>query len=257
MSEPTNTNTLHAWRGGAVLFDLFGTLVHFAPRVPAVEVAGAPWRSAMRWLQEAAAQELPEVPFDDLLATLMLVTEEIVRRRPPEYREVPSRERFRRALVRLGVAAAQAPTLAERLSLAHMDHLASLTVLPEGHDAVLRILAARYRLGLVSNFDHGATAHRILAAHGLASFFKATVISEEFGRRKPHPAIFQEALRLLGVGPADAVFVGDSIDDDVVGAQGARLPAVWVNAKGASLPADVQPPLGVITQLTELPALLQ
>jgi len=254
MSDSTETFT---WRGRAVLFDLFGTVVHFAPRVPTVEVAGASWRSAMGWLQEAAARELPEVQFDELLGMLMRVTEEIVRERRPEYCEVPSRERFRRALLGVGIAAPQAPALAERLSLAHMDHLASLTVLPEGHAAVLQTLATRYRLGLVSNFDHGATARRILAAHGIAHFFEATVISDEFGRRKPHPAIFAEALRVLEVAPAETVFVGDSIHDDVIGAQDAQLPAVWVNAKREPLPAGVPPPLWVIERLAELPELLQ
>ena len=40
------------WRGRALLFDLFGTVVLFAPRVPKVEVAGTAWRSTMGWLRE-------------------------------------------------------------------------------------------------------------------------------------------------------------------------------------------------------------
>src|SRR5262245_47769774 len=94
----------------AVLFDLFGTVVHFAPQVPVIEVAGTAWRSTMGWLREAAASELPQVPFDDLLPALLQVTEEIVRQRPPEYFEVPSRERFRRALLRLGIDGSDAPS---------------------------------------------------------------------------------------------------------------------------------------------------
>src|SRR5512139_2326192 len=100
----------------AILFDLFGTVVHFAARVPTVEAASSQWRAAMQWLQEAAARDLPQVAFEDLLTTLMQVTQEIVRQRPPEYREVPSRERFRRALVQLGIDAISAPAVAERLS---------------------------------------------------------------------------------------------------------------------------------------------
>jgi len=240
----------------ALLFDLFGTVVHFAPRVPRVEIAGTPWRSTMHWLRDAAACELPAVPFDDLLATLMAVTEEIVRERPPEYREVPSRERFRRALVRLGVATAHAPALAERLSVAHMAHLASQTVVPVGHAAVLQGLARRYRLALVSNFDHAPTARRILADHGIAQFFDPIVISDEFGRRKPHPAIFAAALKVVGVRAEEALFIGDSAGDDVVGAHSARVRVVWLNATRDPLPRDVPQPDHMIGQLTELPDLL-
>src|SRR6266481_2379021 len=102
-------------RPSAVLFDLFGTVVHFAAQVPIVEVAGTRWHSTMQWLRATAERELPDVPFADLLATLLAVTEEIVRQRPPEYREVPSRERFRRAMLRLGIDAREAPAFAERL----------------------------------------------------------------------------------------------------------------------------------------------
>ncbi len=244
-------------RPHALLFDLFGTVVQFAPRVPTVEVAGTVWRTTMGWLRDTAERELPLLPFDALLPALMQVTEQIVRQRPPEYFEVPSRERFRRALLRVGVAAAQAPAVAERLSLAHMEHLASMTLLPPEHTPLLERLAARYPLALVSNFDHASTAHRILDMHGIAGFFVTSLISEEFGRRKPHPAIFGAALRGVGVSARDALFIGDSIADDVVGAHNAGLPVVWLNGKQEALPAGTQPPAHIITRLTDLSAVLE
>ncbi len=239
-----------------VLFDLFGTVVHFAPQVPTAQVGGSQWRSAMGWLRDAAEAELPYVPFDDLLASLLHVTEEIVRQRPPQYREVPSRERFRRALTRCGLDDAEAGVVAERLSLVHMSHLASRTVLPAGHAALLTALAASHRLGLVSNFDHAPTARRILAVHGIAAFFEVVVISDEFGRRKPHPSIFAAALQGMGVNAAQALFVGDSVSDDVVGAHNAQLAVAWLNPKAEPLPPGTPPPQHVLGRLDELIALL-
>jgi HAD superfamily hydrolase (TIGR01549 family) len=243
-------------RPRALLFDLFGTVVHFAPQVPTVQVGGTHWRSTMNWLRETVARELPQVGFDEMLGTLMGVTEELVRQRPPEYFEVPSRERFRRALARLGVEAQCAPDMAERLSLAHMAQLASMTTLPAEHVDLLRSLAVRYPLGLVSNFDHAPTARRILAEHGLADCFDPVVISDEFGRRKPHPAIFAAALDCMGVSSAHALFIGDSVGDDVIGAHNAGLPVVWLNVKGEPLPPGVPAPDHIIAQLTDLQVLL-
>jgi len=240
----------------ALLFDLFGTVVQFKPQVPTVEVAGTAWHSAMGWLRETAEHELPHVAFDDLLPALMRVTEEIVRARPPDYLEVPSRERFRRALLRVGIAGEEASAVAERLSLAHMAHLASMTVLPAAHVPLLNDFARRYQLALVSNFDHGPTARRVLSNHGIAAFFPTTVISAEFGRRKPHPAIFEAALLGAGVSAGDALFIGDSIGDDVFGAHHAGVPVVWLNAKNAPLPSDTPAPHHMIAQLTDLPAVL-
>ena len=43
---------------------------------------------------------------------------------------------------------------------------------------------------------------------------------------KPDPAIFRAALERLGVAPADAIHVGDSVEHDVAGARAAGLEAV-------------------------------
>jgi HAD superfamily hydrolase (TIGR01549 family) len=245
------------WRGGAILLDLFGTVVHFVPHVPTVEVAGTRWRSTMGWLQDAAARELPGVAFDDLLGALMRVTEDIVRARHPEYREVTSCERFRRALEVLGVEAAERTAAAERLSAVHMQHLASMTVLPAGHTELLADLARRYRLGIVSNFDHAPTAQRILAMHAVAQFFDVVLISDACGRRKPHPEIFTTSLDAIGTTADDALFVGDNLHEDVAGARAAGLATVWINAKNETVPPDIAHPDHTITQLIELAAIVR
>src|SRR5262245_5747578 len=91
----------------AVLFDLFGTVVHFAR---------GPNTTPLEWLHAVLERELPEVRSEAVLVALREVSDELVRARPPEYVEVPSRERFRRALVRAGVDSARAAAVAEPLS---------------------------------------------------------------------------------------------------------------------------------------------
>jgi HAD superfamily hydrolase (TIGR01549 family) len=239
----------------SLLFDLFGTVVLFKPRIPTLEVGDQRWRTTMGWLRETAEAELAGVAFEDFLAALLAVTQELTRGRAPEYREVPSRQRFRRALAKVGVDGAGAADLAERLSQVHMQHLASQTMLPAEHREILERLRQRYRLALVSNFDHAATARRILVDHGIADFFDPIVISDELGRRKPHPAIFQAALDGLGCSAAEALFIGDSIGDDVVGARNSGLRVVWINAANESLPEGAPTPDFVVERLSELAAL--
>jgi putative hydrolase of the HAD superfamily len=72
---------------------------------------------------------------------------------------------------------------------------------------------------------------------------------------KPHPSIFEAALMTVGVSPADAVMVGDSLAHDIEGARQLGMRAVLVTRAGLPLegcPADVP----VIRSLRELPALL-
>ncbi len=157
----------------AVVFDLFGTLVHFRGRPD----------PRFEWLREPFAAVTDPAAFDDFREALRAVSMDIIAGREPEHREVLSRDRFARALSRIGADA----SAAEALSTAHMGHLAGFTDLPDGHLDVVATLADRYRVGLVSNFDHAPTARAVLARHGLDRHLAVTVISAEFGWRKPHP----------------------------------------------------------------------
>ena len=96
-----------------------------------------------------------------------------------------------------------------------------------------------------------------LARHGLDRILTTAVISIDLGRRKPHPAIFREALRRLDASAESALFVGDSLDDDIAGARSAGIDGAWVNWSGAALPAEAVPPTFVLRSLTELRGVLQ
>jgi HAD superfamily hydrolase (TIGR01662 family) len=124
---------------------------------------------------------------------------------------------------------------------------------------VLRTLADRgIRLGLISN------SHRCLASFQshfeLEGLVSAALSSSVHGYLKPHPSIFQAALGLLGVEPAAAVMVGDSLGQDIAGARGVGMRAVLVR-RGATGPdggaaSDEFTDVPVINSLRDLPPLL-
>lgn len=239
-----------------ILFDLFGTVVHFTARVPTIEVGGGPRRSTLEWLREPVARILPEIEFSRLLEAVAATTMEIAANRPPDYFEVASATRFDRSLRRLGVAPASAESVGIELSEIHMRNLAAMTEVRLTTVDTLLMLKQRFRLGLISNFDHQATAERILAMHGLSSYFESVTISAGFGRRKPHPSIFEHSMRTLGASPAMTLFVGDSVEDDVAGSKRAGLQVVWLNADGRPSPTDAPRADHIIGSLRELPDLL-
>ena len=91
---------------------------------------------------------------------------------------------------------------------------------------------------------------------GIDRLVDFVLVSEEFGVAKPDPQIFREALRLAGVRPEEAIFVGDSAEFDMAGAQAAGIPTVWVNRDQCPWTLPDPPPTRQIRTLAELPQLL-
>jgi putative hydrolase of the HAD superfamily len=106
-----------------------------------------------------------------------------------------------------------------------------------------------HRLVVVSNWD--CSLADWLRGAGLLEHVDAVVTSAEVGVAKPGRAIFEHALELAGARPAEAVHVGDSLENDVAGALAAGIRPVLV-ARDGSPPAGVE----TIRSLTELPSLL-
>ncbi|MFI5396687.1 MAG: HAD family hydrolase [Candidatus Binatia bacterium] len=91
---------------------------------------------------------------------------------------------------------------------------------------VLDRLRHRVALGVISNFY--GNVHRILEEAGLAPLLATVIDSGVVGFRKPDPEIFALALRQIGCTPAEALYVGDSFEKDIVGAHMAGLRTAWL-----------------------------
>ena len=82
----------------------------------------------------------------------------------------------------------------------------------------------QYKLGVISNSD--GSIEKLLTDCGLAKYFDTIVDSSVFGVRKPDAKIFEFALKEIKANPGESLFVGDSYEIDVLGAENAGLTAV-------------------------------
>ena len=87
------------------------------------------------------------------------------------------------------------------------------------------------KTGVVSNADHGHLTSA-LATNDLV--FEVVVSSESARCYKPNADIFFEALQQFDCKPEDALYVGDSQEDDIVGARRAGLKIAWLNRDGVA-----------------------
>ncbi|HET7263672.1 MAG TPA: HAD-IA family hydrolase [bacterium] len=106
-----------------------------------------------------------------------------------------------------------------------------------GVPAVLDALGARgYLLGIVTS-KRRATTGAAVRAFGLDRWCRAIVVDEDVSRHKPDPEPVTLGARLLGVAPAEALMVGDSVED-MAAARGAGAgagAALWGTMRRAEL----------------------
>jgi len=222
----------------AIIFDLDNTLTDF-----------------MR-MKEAAI----EAGIDGMLdAGLVLAKDEIRRRIWEVYRQegIEYQQVFDRVL---DVEGAIDPKILAAGIVAYRRARASTLVLyPHVQYTLLELVKRGLSLAVVSDAPR-AQAWLRLASLQLHNLFDHVVTFEDTGKRKPSPEPFQKALDLLGVGPGEALMVGDWAERDMVGASQLGIRTVFARygdtfgtqESGADFElADIMDLLGIVDQLNE------
>jgi putative hydrolase of the HAD superfamily len=228
----------------AVIFDWGGTLTTSALATADLDDL---WRLAARRLDPAHE--------DALVAALRAVDGRFWERTTTTYESWHLADILAAASLELGLDVTDA--VLEEAATHHLDGWT--THIHHDPDAVpvLRELRARgLPIGLLSNTNWPRAFHeRFLERDGLAELIDARLYTSDLGYVKPHPSVFHDALRAVGVeDPSRAVFVGDRPYDDIYGAQGAGLRTV--QRRVAGIPHfDVEPDATIDT-LPELVALI-
>lgn len=103
-------------------------------------------------------------------------------------------------------------------------------ILPGTREALERIRGT-YATAVISNSD--GKIEDVLRRRGIADCFQSITDSGIVGHEKPHPAVFQAALRAMQAPPAASLYVGDVYSVDYVGAREAGMQAVLFDVAGA------------------------
>jgi len=94
---------------------------------------------------------------------------------------------------------------------------------------VLDELKEKYKLLLLTNGSPDLQNTKLTITPELTPYFEHIVISGDFGRGKPDPAIFEHALSLISLHKDEVIMVGDNLMTDILGANRAGINSVWIN----------------------------
>jgi FMN phosphatase YigB (HAD superfamily) len=206
---------------GAILFDFGGTLdcpshwldrflAHY--RTAGLELDRATLDRAFSAATSFAYQTTDRMRDLDLTATIRY----LVHHQLASLRETNAN--LRSAVDAIGVEHAEASISA--------SFAAESRVGLEASRVVLRSLAERFQLAIVSNFY--GNLDRILDESGLLPLLTYVADSSRLGSFKPDHAIFEATLQALAVRPDRALMVGDSLTKDCLPAQDLGLHTAWL-----------------------------
>ena len=127
---------------------------------------------------------------------------------------------------------------------------------PDVRSCLAELTTAGFAVAIAGN----QPAQRSAELAGLDLGVEMITTSTELGSEKPDATFFDAVLRWLDVEePGDVLYVGDRVDNDVLGSLGAGMQACWVR-RGPwghlqELPDELDPAI-VVEGLGELPTLL-
>lgn len=102
----------------------------------------------------------------------------------------------------------------------------------------LRLSIPGVRFGLITNGELEHQAQKVDAV-GLRPYIEHLIASGELGVAKPDARIFHHACSRFDVAPSSAVYVGDRLHTDAIGAATAGLTGVWLDRNGSATDEDV------------------
>ncbi|MEM0449790.1 MAG: HAD family hydrolase [Methanomassiliicoccales archaeon] len=222
----------------AVLFDLGHTLISYhndwrepekravtevARRVDAASPQGVDWEEVARYLLELLEQGRK------------LKLEKHV--------EIPLTDVLDKCFKRYGVSGDD-ELMQQSLEEFYAVLLEHREEIPGTQEMLQFVKDSGYSIGLVSDVAWGLPSYfpqRDMRHYRLDQYFDDMVFSTDVGLRKPHPKIFKIALSNLGASASEAIFVGNNLQADILGALNVGMTAILKESNFYTHDDDITP----------------
>jgi len=205
-----------------VIFDLGMTLIQFTGDWDAVLKES--WQSLAEYLHD----EGYDLDKESFVKAFRELFESRLYERTVDYIEQPTTMLFHQVMTQFGH-----PDLPQEVIERAIEHFYSISEAhwtpKKGVKAVLDGLREDgLQLALISNAGDVSNVHRLLDKGKLEDYFDPLLVSAAEGIRKPHGDLYQKVLRAWKLLPEQIVMIGDSLMEDILGAQRVGMHQIWL-----------------------------
>ncbi len=143
----------------------------------------------------------------------------------------------------------------QQLNIDFMQVMAQVCAPLPGLTELLTALKGNMKLGIITN-GFTALQQSRLEYNKLLGYFEFVVTSEEVGKAKPHPDIFNKAFEYIGdIDRKQILMVGDNPSSDICGGNNVGVDTCWLNVDSKPVNITIKPNYQV-SSLLELKKLL-
>ncbi|CAL67812.1 YjjG family noncanonical pyrimidine nucleotidase [Christiangramia forsetii] len=116
----------------------------------------------------------------------------------------------------------------------YIEYLPNNNHLLEGSLEILDHLSRNYKLHIITNgFEE--VQHKKMRNSAILDYFETITTSEDAGVKKPHPLIFEKALKKSGAQASNSVMIGDNLEADIIGAHEFGMHVIHLSPKTQSI----------------------
>ena len=142
--------------------------------------------------------------------------------------------------------------LIEVLATEYLDFLKKESILMDGTMEILDYLKPKYRLHILTNGFAEVQSDKMCHS-GIENYFDLMITSEEIGKLKPHPEVFQHALQQAGVFAHNTYMIGDNLKSDILGAKNMGMYVVHYDPESRSdIDKKIIPRISHLRELKEI-----
>ena len=127
-----------------------------------------------------------------------------------------------------------------RLTRLWRDHDGRRVAREDVKDTLAELDRRGYKLGIIANTITETEIPDWMISDGVTAYFKTVILSSKVRIRKPDPAIYLPAARVMGVEPAKCAYLGDNPIRDVEGTQAAGFGMMVLIEEPATLAKEPQ-----------------
>jgi putative hydrolase of the HAD superfamily len=208
----------------AVLFDMFDTLMM-------IEHNHQFYVPSLKQMFDVLKNKGVNESFDEFIKAYTKARVELYEKADLNNEEPHFNQRVAKALQFLGYNYTKDSSAVEAATFAFCKEFMKYVRIDKDSKKVLVELFKKYKLGIVSNFAIPECIVKLLQDNDIERFFSVVVVSGGVNKRKPSSEIFEIALKTLKITGSEAIFVGDTLDADIKGAQKVGMKTVFIERR--------------------------